>query len=103
MTSGFSASARTVRSKSTGSGEPITDPERPDLQPHRLRGAACVSDPLRDSDPWGNPAIDWEATMAFRHHPVGLGFRIAEAMDYGATRHGTYMGGGAGTDPSLAR
>ncbi|MGH0219138.1 dihydrodipicolinate synthase family protein [Sinorhizobium meliloti] len=63
-------------------GEPIT---RPGAAPafNRIAYAAAhvVSDPLRDSDPWGNPAIDWEATMAFRHHLWGLGFRIAEAMD----------------------
>ncbi|MCO6426025.1 dihydrodipicolinate synthase family protein [Sinorhizobium meliloti WSM1022] len=63
-------------------GEPIT---RPGAAPafNRIAYAAAhvVSDPLRDSDPWGNPAIDWEATIAFRHHLWGLGFRIAEAMD----------------------
>ncbi|RVG16851.1 dihydrodipicolinate synthase family protein [Sinorhizobium meliloti] len=63
-------------------GEPIT---RPGAAPafNRIAYAAAhvVSDPLRDSDPWGNPGIDWEATMAFRHHLWGLGFRIAEAMD----------------------
>lgn len=63
-------------------GEPIT---RPGAAPafNRIAYAAAhvVSDPLRDSDPWGNPAIDWEATMAFRLHLWGLGFRIAEAMD----------------------
>ena len=43
--------------------------------------AHVVSDPLRDRDPWGAPAIDWERTMAFRHHLWSLGFKIAEAMD----------------------
>jgi hypothetical protein len=43
--------------------------------------AHVVSDPLRDSNPWNNPAIDWDATMAFRHHLWSLGFQIAEAMD----------------------
>jgi hypothetical protein len=32
-------------------------------------------------DPWGRPAIDWDATIAFRHHLWSLGFKIAEAMD----------------------
>ncbi|MGD7099983.1 DUF993 family protein, partial [Ralstonia pseudosolanacearum] len=27
------------------------------------------------------PAVDWDATMAFRHHLWSLGFKIAEAMD----------------------
>ena len=43
--------------------------------------AHVVSDPLRDSNPWNAPAIDWDATMAFRHHLWSLGFQIAEAMD----------------------
>ncbi|MBZ7923717.1 dihydrodipicolinate synthase family protein [Ensifer adhaerens] len=63
-------------------GTPI---ERPGTPPtfNRIAYAAAhvVSDPFRDLDPWGNPAIDWDATMAFRHHLWGLGFKIAEAMD----------------------
>jgi hypothetical protein len=43
--------------------------------------AHVVSDPLRDSNPWNTPAIDWDATMAFRRHLWSLGFQIAEAMD----------------------
>jgi len=43
--------------------------------------AHVVSDPLRDSNPWNASAIDWDATMAFRHHLWSLGFQIAEAMD----------------------
>ena len=44
--------------------------------------AHVVSDPLRERSPWdGRPAVDWEATLAFR---VGLwdqGLGLAEAMD----------------------
>lgn len=43
--------------------------------------AHVVSDPLKDARPWNDPAIDWDATMAFRHHLWSLGFKIAEAMD----------------------
>lgn len=43
--------------------------------------AHVVSDPRRDTRPWETPAVDWERTMAFRHHLWSLGFRIAEAMD----------------------
>lgn len=43
--------------------------------------AHVVSDPLKDARPWNDPAIDWDATMAFRHHLWRLGFKIAEAMD----------------------
>ena len=59
--------------------------ERPASPPtfNRIAYAAAhvVSDPLRDLDPWGRPAIDWDATIAFRHHLWSLGFKIAEAMD----------------------
>ena len=63
-------------------GTPIERPKTPPTF-NRIAYAAAhvVSDPLRDLDPWGNPAIDWDATMAFRHHLWSLGFKIAEAMD----------------------
>ncbi|MFA6157332.1 dihydrodipicolinate synthase family protein [Mesorhizobium sp.] len=43
--------------------------------------AHVVADPLGMTDPWSRPVVDWEGTMAFRHHLWRLGFRIAEAMD----------------------
>ncbi|TPK62163.1 dihydrodipicolinate synthase family protein [Mesorhizobium sp. B2-4-19] len=43
--------------------------------------AHVVADPLEMTDPWSRPAVDWDRTMAFRHHLWRLGFRIAEAMD----------------------
>ncbi|TJV45710.1 MAG: dihydrodipicolinate synthase family protein [Mesorhizobium sp.] len=43
--------------------------------------AHVVADPLGMNDPWSRPVVDWERTMAFRHHLWRLGFRIAEAMD----------------------
>src|SRR5262245_12380620 len=54
-------------------GTPIERPQTPPTF-NRIAYAAAhvVSDPLRDLDPWGNPAIDWDATMAFRHHLWGL-------------------------------
>nr|WP_312969608.1 dihydrodipicolinate synthase family protein [Brucella intermedia] len=62
-----------------------TPTQRPTVQPqfNRIAYAAAhvVSDPLKDARPWNDPAIDWDATMAFRHHLWSLGFRIAEAMD----------------------
>lgn len=58
---------------------------RPAAVPHfnRIAYAAAhvVSAPFSDNDPWNRPAVDWEATLAFRHHLWSLGFRIAEAMD----------------------
>ena len=63
-------------------GTPIARPASPPRF-NRIAYAAAhvVSDPRRDADPWGNPAIDWAATMAFRRHLWGLGFKVAEAMD----------------------
>ena len=62
-----------------------TPTERPAGVPvfNRIAYAAAhvVSDPRRDARPWEAPAVDWDATMAFRHHLWSLGFRIAEAMD----------------------
>ena len=43
--------------------------------------AHVVADPLRDLDPWRRSAVDWDRTLAFRHHLWDLGFKIAEAMD----------------------
>ncbi|KRE24733.1 hypothetical protein ASE66_05835 [Bosea sp. Root483D1] len=43
--------------------------------------AHVVADPLKLIEPWRVPAVDWEATLAFRRHLWGLGFKIAEAMD----------------------
>ncbi|WOS62732.1 dihydrodipicolinate synthase family protein [Sinorhizobium fredii] len=63
-------------------GTPIARPATvPRFNRIAYAAAHVVSDPLRDADPWGNPAIDWEATIAFRHHLWSLGFKIAEAMD----------------------
>ncbi len=43
--------------------------------------AHVVADPLADNDPWLDAAIDWDRTLAFRHHLWDLGFGVAEAMD----------------------
>ena len=43
--------------------------------------AHVVADPLADSDPWVDAAIDWECTIAFRRHLWSLGLGVAEAMD----------------------
>ena len=43
--------------------------------------AHVVADPLAAKDPWVEPAIDWDATIAFRRHLWSLGFGVAEAMD----------------------
>jgi hypothetical protein len=43
--------------------------------------AHVVADPLGEADPWRRTAVDWDRTLAFRHHLWDLGFKIAEAMD----------------------
>lgn len=43
--------------------------------------AHLVADPLADIDPWLDVAVDWERTLAFRHHLWDLGLGVAEAMD----------------------
>ena len=44
--------------------------------------AHLVIDPSRTPDPWdARPAVDWDATLAFREHLYRLGFKVAEAMD----------------------
>jgi len=63
-------------------GTPLSRPAAaPRFNRIAYAAAHVVSDPLRDVRPWEAPAIDWERTMAFRHHLWSLGFRIAEAMD----------------------
>ncbi len=55
----------------------------PEVPMTRIAFAAAhvVADPLADVDPWLTPAIDWEATLAYRHHLWEHGFAVAEAMD----------------------
>jgi hypothetical protein len=64
-------------------GDPCPYPTATTEPFNRVAYAAAhvVADPLADNDPWIKPAIDWEATIAFRHMLWGLGFKIAEAMD----------------------
>src|SRR5262245_19957225 len=49
----------------------------------RLAYAAAhvVAAPLSPQDQWLEPAVDWDATIAFRRHLWALGFGVAEAMD----------------------
>ena len=44
--------------------------------------AHVISDPLAARNPWdGRPAVDWAATLAFRHGLWDQGLGLAEAMD----------------------
>ncbi|WP_027056737.1 dihydrodipicolinate synthase family protein [Mesorhizobium erdmanii] len=63
----------------------VGQPVRPDIGARFSRiayaAAHVVADPFEMTDPWSRPVVDWDRTMAFRHHLWRLGFRIAEAMD----------------------
>lgn len=44
--------------------------------------AHVVADPLAERAPWvGRPAVDWDATLRFRHSLWDQGLGLAEAMD----------------------
>ncbi len=65
-------------------GEPIRFPSKEEIASfNRVAFAAAhvVADPLADNDPWVDPAIDWDRTIAFRHYLWDLGLGVAEAMD----------------------
>ena len=54
--------------------------------PHRFNRSAIaavyvVADPFTAQEPSLGPAVDWDATLAFRRHILDLGLGIAEAMD----------------------
>ena len=64
---------------------PVTRWPHPARKPqwNRVAFAAAhvVADPRAAIDPWLATAVDWDATLAFRHHLWSLGFGVAEAMD----------------------
>jgi hypothetical protein len=65
-------------------GEPIIFPSKEATQNfNRIAFAAAhvVADPLADTDPWLDTAIDWEKTVHFRNYLWDLGLGVAEAMD----------------------
>ncbi|RMA41844.1 dihydrodipicolinate synthase family protein [Rhodophyticola porphyridii] len=64
-------------------GSPLTPraPRRPFTRT-AFAAAHVVSDPLAERDPWqGRPAVDWDATLKFRHYLWDQGLGLAEAMD----------------------
>lgn len=64
-------------------GDPLA-PRTPALPLTRTAFAAAhvISDPLADHAPWdGCPAVDWDATLRFRHGLWDQGLGLAEAMD----------------------
>lgn len=64
-------------------GEPLV-PRAPAVALTRTAFAAAhvISDPLAERAPWqGRPAVDWDATLAFRRRLWDQGLGLAEAMD----------------------
>ena len=64
-------------------GDPLV-PRAPEVALTRTAFAAAhvVSDPLAERNPWdGRPAVDWDATLAFRTALWDQGLGLAEAMD----------------------
>jgi hypothetical protein len=64
-------------------GTPLV-PRAPKVPLTRTAFAAAhvVSDPLRERNPWDTrPAVDWDATLAFRQQLWDQGLGLAEAMD----------------------
>ena len=64
-------------------GTPLL-PRAPQVALTRTAFAAAhvISDPLRERNPWDTrPAVDWEATLAFRQGLWDQGLGLAEAMD----------------------
>ena len=61
--------------------EEISASRQPPFNRIAYAAAHVVADPLADSDPWLDAAIDWDATIAFRRHLWSLGLGVAEAMD----------------------
>jgi hypothetical protein len=65
----------------TGSPLHIRAPKVP-LTRTAFAAAHIVSDPLKERSPWDTrPAVDWDATLAFRSNLWDQGLGLAEAMD----------------------
>ena len=62
--------------------QPIAAPAGPHRFNRRAFAAVhVVADPFAAQEPAQGAAIDWQATLAFRRHVLGLGLGVAEAMD----------------------
>ena len=61
-------------------------------QRNRIAYAAAhvVADPFAGADPWLQPAIDWDATLAYRSYLWSLGFGVAEAQSVWLTGPGRF-------------
>ncbi|MGD9508268.1 MAG: dihydrodipicolinate synthase family protein [Geminicoccaceae bacterium] len=73
--------ARSVEEFRLGSPSPFPQVQTATFPRIAYAAAHVVADARADVAPWQQAAVDWDATLAFRHHLWSLGFKIAEAMD----------------------
>lgn len=59
----------------------FTPPRAPLRSRVFFAAAHVVADPLAETTPASPPALDWEATLAYRRYLWSLGLGVAEAMD----------------------
>src|SRR5689334_7649431 len=62
-----------------GAGFP--PPPGPPVSRVAYANAHVVADPAAENVPGAPAALDWDATLAFRHHLWRYGLGVAEAMD----------------------
>jgi hypothetical protein len=60
---------------------PVTAPPGPITSRVGMAAVHVVADPLAAINPTLEVALDWDATLRFRHHVWSLGLAVAEAMD----------------------
>ena len=60
---------------------PLPVAARPAFNRIAFAAAHVVVDPLADTAPWVDSAVDWDRTVAFRQYLWDLGLGVAEAMD----------------------
>ncbi|MEV0716550.1 DUF993 family protein [Asanoa sp. NPDC050611] len=65
----------------TGTGAAFAAPGAGFTSRVAYAAAHVVADPAADNTPGAPAALDWDATLAFRHHLWSHGFGVAEAMD----------------------
>jgi hypothetical protein len=71
----------TLLAYTPGKGKAIASPSGPLNSRIAFSAAHVVCDPFADTDPLHHAAIDWNATLSYRHYLWSLGLAVAEAMD----------------------
>jgi hypothetical protein len=72
---------RRYRVRGVGSGERFEPPPGPARSRVAYAAAHVVADPRAENVPGAPAVLDWDATLAFRHHLWRHGLGVAEAMD----------------------